>query len=102
MRMIKDEEEIEEIKKAVRISEEALKKVRSLFREGKEKDMALELDYQMRLLGGEETAFPTIVAGKKALSLMLALLLIPLKIMIGQLLIGEHGSMVTVLILLEL
>ena len=34
MRMIKDEEEIEEIKKAVRISEEALKKVRSLFREG--------------------------------------------------------------------
>lgn len=66
MRMIKDEEEIEEIKKAVRISEEALKKVRSLFREGvKEKDMALELDYQMRLLGGEETAFPTIVAGGK-------------------------------------
>ena len=66
MRMIKDEEEIEEIKKAVRTSEEALKKVRSLFREGvKEKDMALELDYQMRLLGGEETAFPTIVAGGK-------------------------------------
>ena len=65
--------------------------------------MALELDYQMRLLGGEETAFPTIVAGgREALSLMLALLLIPLKIMIGQLLIGEHGSMVTVLILLEL
>jgi len=66
MRMIKDEEEIEEIKKAVRASEEALKKVRPLFREGvKERDMALELDYQMRLLGGEEVAFSTIIAGGK-------------------------------------
>ena len=66
MRMIKDEEEIEEIKKAVRVSEEALKKVRPLFREGvKEKDVALELDYQMRLLSGEEVAFSTIIAGGK-------------------------------------
>ena len=64
MRVIKEKEEIEKIKKAVRISEEALRKVKPLFREGvKEKDVALELDYQMRLLGGEEVAFPTIVAG---------------------------------------
>jgi len=66
MRMIKEEEEIEEIKKAVEISEQALKKIIPLFREGvKEKDAALELDYQMRLLGGDEIAFPTIIAGGK-------------------------------------
>jgi Xaa-Pro aminopeptidase len=70
MRMIKKEEEIEEIKKAVKISEEALKKVMPLFRGGvKEKDIALELDYQMRLLGGDEVAFPTIIAGGKRTAL---------------------------------
>ncbi len=70
MRMVKEEEEIEEIKKAVKISEEALQKVIPLFRVGvKEKDVALELDYQMRLLGGDEIAFPTIIAGGKRTAL---------------------------------
>ncbi|HBT38925.1 MAG: Peptidase M24 [Thermotoga sp. 50_1627] len=62
MRMIKEPQEIEFIKKAIQISEEALVKVLPLVKEGvAEKDIAAELEYQMKLLGADGIAFETIV-----------------------------------------
>ncbi|AEH51631.1 M24 family metallopeptidase [Pseudothermotoga thermarum] len=62
MRMIKDEEEIANIKKAVEISEKALQKTLEIVKEGvSEKDIAAELEYNMKKLGADGTAFETIV-----------------------------------------
>lgn len=63
LRIIKDKGEIELIKKAVAISDEAFSRIISVIRVGMtEKDVAAELEYQMRLLGSERPAFATIVA----------------------------------------
>jgi Xaa-Pro aminopeptidase len=59
----KDADEIKKIKKAVKISEKAYNEILSLIKPGvKEKDIALELEYQMRSLGAEASAFDIIVA----------------------------------------
>jgi len=59
----KDIDEIKKIKKAVKISEKAYNETLSLIKPGiKEKDIALELEYKMRKLGAEASAFDTIVA----------------------------------------
>ncbi|MCX7982871.1 MAG: Xaa-Pro peptidase family protein [Syntrophales bacterium] len=63
MRVIKDEREIEAIKRAVKIAEEALRHILPLIQPGiRERDIAIELDYQMKKKGAEHVAFPTIVA----------------------------------------
>jgi len=70
MRMIKSPSEIDLIEKALRLSEKAWEAVSPMIRPGiKEKDFALELDYHMIKVGGDATAFPTIVAsgGRSAL-----------------------------------
>ncbi|WP_448536438.1 M24 family metallopeptidase [Pseudothermotoga sp.] len=62
MRMIKEPQEIEFIKKAIQISEEALLKVLPLVKDGvAEKDIAAELEYRMKTLGADGIAFETIV-----------------------------------------
>lgn len=59
----KDADEIKKIKKAVKISEKAYNEILHLIKPGvKEKDIALELEYQMRSLGAEASAFDIIVA----------------------------------------
>ncbi|MEN2984351.1 MAG: Xaa-Pro peptidase family protein [Dictyoglomaceae bacterium] len=63
LRMIKTEGEIEIIKKALEIAEKALEKTLELIKPRiKEKDIAIELEYQMLKLGAEKSAFDTIVA----------------------------------------
>lgn len=63
IRMIKDEHEIELIKKAVAISDEAFSRIIKTIKAGMtEKEVAAELEYQMRLLGSQRPAFTTIVA----------------------------------------
>ena len=55
--------EIEAIRKAQSISERTFNEVLSLVREGvEERELALEIDYRFRRLGGERSAFDTIVA----------------------------------------
>jgi len=62
MRMIKEPQEIEFIKKAIHISEEALLKVLPFVKDGvAEKDIAAELEYRMKTLGADGIAFETIV-----------------------------------------
>lgn len=63
LRTIKDENEIELIRKAVSISDQAFTEVISIIKAGMtEMEVAAELEYQMRKLGSERPAFPTIVA----------------------------------------
>jgi Xaa-Pro aminopeptidase len=63
LRAVKDEKEIEHIKRAAEISCEALTAVRDLIKPGaRETDIAIELDFQMRRRGAEQVSFPTIVA----------------------------------------
>lgn len=63
LRAVKDEEEIQTIRRAVALAEAAFWKVMPFIREGtEERDIAVELEYEMRKLGGEAIAFPTIVA----------------------------------------
>ncbi|HSV31425.1 MAG TPA: Xaa-Pro peptidase family protein [Atribacteraceae bacterium] len=68
LRMIKSPEETRTMERALAISEEAFRKIRCLIQEGiSERSLALELDYQLLLLGADNTAFPTIVAsGERA------------------------------------
>ncbi|MBC7195176.1 MAG: M24 family metallopeptidase, partial [Caldisericia bacterium] len=62
LRVIKKEEEIERIKKAEEISEKAFLKTLELIKEGvREKDLEIELDYQMKIFGGEKNGFDTII-----------------------------------------
>ncbi|MBN2809730.1 MAG: aminopeptidase P family protein [Deltaproteobacteria bacterium] len=62
-RRYKDENEIYLLRRAVAIAEEALQKSLSLLRPGtSERDLAAEIEYQIRRAGGEKAAFPLIVA----------------------------------------
>jgi Xaa-Pro aminopeptidase len=62
LREIKDEGEIDEIREAIRIAERAFAVIRNTLRpERTEKEVADELEYQIRLFGGTCGAFPSIV-----------------------------------------
>lgn len=63
LRRVKEESEIELIARAASITDLAWEKTISRIKPGvKERDLALEFDYQLRLNGAEGNAFPTIVA----------------------------------------
>lgn len=63
LRMIKSPAEIDMIRKSVRVNSEAYARTLRRVRFGmRERDIAAELDYQMRLHGAEKPAFDTIVA----------------------------------------
>lgn len=63
VRSRKSEEEIENIKVAVEIAEEAFKKMLEIAKPGmKESELAAYLEYQIKLLGAEDVAFESIVA----------------------------------------
>ena len=63
LRAVKNEGEIDRIREAARIAGEALAAVRGMIRPGvREKEIAVELEYRMRLGGAEQAAFETIVA----------------------------------------
>jgi Xaa-Pro aminopeptidase len=63
LRSRKSDEELAKISRAVEISEQAFLETLPLLKAGvKEREIALELDYRMRLKGADELAFPTIVA----------------------------------------
>jgi Xaa-Pro aminopeptidase len=63
LRMTKSPEEIDMIRKSVRVNSEAYARTLRRVRLGmRERDIAAELDYQMRLHGAEKPAFDTIVA----------------------------------------
>ncbi len=62
-RLHKDREEIELLRRAAAIAEEALAATLPCLKAGtRERDLAAELEYQIRRAGGERTAFPLIVA----------------------------------------
>jgi Xaa-Pro aminopeptidase len=62
LREIKDDQEVREIREAIRIAQQAFAKVRSSLKIGQsEKEVADELEHQVRLAGGVRSAFPAIV-----------------------------------------
>jgi Xaa-Pro aminopeptidase len=63
LRVTKDREEIEKTRVAVRQAESGFAVIRAALRGGQtEKQIAAELEYQIRLFGAKECAFPSIVA----------------------------------------
>ena len=63
LRMTKSPAEIDQIRRSVRVNSEAYARTLRRVRLGmRERDIAAELDYQMRLHGAEKPAFDTIVA----------------------------------------
>ena len=65
-RKIKDAEEIDTIKKAIRITDEAFNKIIKFIKPGmKEREVAAELEYYLRKLGGEGPSFDFIIASGK-------------------------------------
>jgi Xaa-Pro aminopeptidase len=61
--IIKTQEEISYIKEAVKISDEAFKRILGYIQPGlKEIEIAAELEYQMKMLGSEKPAFDSIIA----------------------------------------
>ena len=63
LRAVKDADEIDAIRHAIAIAEEAFAHIRPLLKPGaRERDIALELDFAMRRAGADGTAFETIVA----------------------------------------
>ncbi|MEE9441574.1 MAG: aminopeptidase P family protein [candidate division Zixibacteria bacterium] len=61
--IIKDKTEIALLKKAAQISDRAFERILGFLRPGiSEKEVAAELEYQMKVLGADKEAFPTIVA----------------------------------------
>ena len=63
LRLTKDKEEIEKTRVAVRQAENGFAVIRAALRGNQtEKQIAAELEYQMRLFGAKECAFPSIVA----------------------------------------
>src|SRR5207248_1344964 len=63
LRRVKDAGEVARMAEAARIADEALAAVRSLLAEGRsEREIALELDTEMRRRGAEGSSFETIVA----------------------------------------
>lgn len=66
LRIIKDKQEIELLKKAIWISDEAFKYIINMVKVGmSEVQVAMELEHYMRKLGSERPAFTTIVASGK-------------------------------------
>jgi Xaa-Pro aminopeptidase len=63
LRMVKSTDEIETIRASVKLNSAALEQAMARFKPGmSELDVAAEIDYRMRLLGADGTAFDTIVA----------------------------------------
>lgn len=63
LRVVKDPNEITLIKQAVKIADNAFTHILSFIQPGlREQDIALELEYKMRQLGAEKSAFDIIVA----------------------------------------
>jgi Xaa-Pro aminopeptidase len=63
LRLIKDEDEIKRVKKAVEISDRAFEHILKYIKAGiSERDIALELEYFMKKEGGENNSFDFIVA----------------------------------------
>jgi len=63
LRIIKDKEEVAEIQRAVWFAERAFQVIRASLRpERTEKEVAAELEHQIRLYGGKSCSFPPIVA----------------------------------------
>jgi Xaa-Pro aminopeptidase len=63
LRSVKSPEEISKIRHSVRVNSEAFTRTLNRVRPGvRENEIAAELDFQMRILGAEKTAFDTIVA----------------------------------------
>jgi Xaa-Pro aminopeptidase len=59
----KDKAEIENIRKAAEISDVAFERILGILKPGlREKDVAAELEYQMKMLGADKEAFGSIVA----------------------------------------
>ncbi|MGM0437114.1 MAG: M24 family metallopeptidase [Bacillota bacterium] len=70
LRKVKDEEEIDKIKKAIEITDNAFNHILDFIEEGKtEREVALELEYFMKQAGGEKNAFDFIVASGKRSSM---------------------------------
>jgi len=70
LRKIKDESEINKIKKAIEITDNAFSHILNFIEEGKtEREVALELEYFMKKAGGEKNAFDFIVASGKRSSM---------------------------------
>lgn len=70
MRAVKSDDELENIKKAQRVTERAFQNILNFIRIGvSEKQIAAELDYYMRRAGAERSAFDTIVVSGKRSSL---------------------------------
>ncbi len=70
LRMVKSTDEIETIRASVKLNSAALEQALSHFKVGMaELDLAAEIDYRMRLLGADGTAFDTIVASGKRTAL---------------------------------
>ncbi len=66
LRMVKSVDEIETIRASVKLNSAALEQALARFKTGMtELDLAAEIDYRMRLLGADSTAFDTIVASGK-------------------------------------
>lgn len=66
LRMVKDENEVAAIKKAVEIADRGFENILSFIKPGmSERAVALELEYQMRKLGAQKIAFDTIIASGK-------------------------------------
>ena len=62
-RMVKTEEELKLIKKAAEIADEAFSKILPKIKEGvSEKELANELEYEMKKLGADDKSFETIIA----------------------------------------
>jgi Xaa-Pro aminopeptidase len=63
LRMVKSPEEVATIRASVKLNSAALEQAMGRFKVGMtEVDLAAEIDYRMRLLGADGTAFDTIVA----------------------------------------
>ena len=61
--IVKDNDEISRVKKAVKIADRAFSEILDQLKPGiKEKDVALEIEYKMKSLGAENPSFDTIVA----------------------------------------
>lgn len=70
IRLVKEESEIEKIKKAIEITDKAFEHILDYIEVGKtEKEIALELEYFMKKQGGEKNAFDFIVASGKRSSM---------------------------------
>jgi len=94
LRAVKDEEEVEKIKKAIKVAENALAKTLEKFRPGMtEKEFAAILEYEMKTNGASKPSFDTIVASGYRGSLPHGLAS-DKKIESGEMLVVDFGSLV--------